>query len=265
MGDQEILSSRLVEVRKKNGYTRRRLAEELGRPYRTITNYENGEHEPGHKYLVEISKKFGVTVDYLVGRSDVPQPEIIKKAPSYSDGALKLADDYDNRLDSWGRQAVRDLMETEVARVADESRFREDPVEDTEPKVINLFVEPSAAGIAVPTMGRDYEPYELQPNDPPGAAYAVRIQGDSMEPDFPDGSIVFVNHDAMRDGEIGIFSVDGGTVCKQYHQEGGIVYLFSLNRRRSDADIVLVPGGNRSFVCQGRVITRKRYPVPGRG
>lgn len=188
-----------------------------------------------------------------------------KKAPSYSDGALKLADDYDNRLDSWGRQAIRDLMETEVARVADEARFREDPAEDAEPKIINLFVEPSAAGIAVPTMGRDYEPYELQPNDPPGAAYAVRIQGDSMEPDFPDGSIVFINHDAMRDGEIGIFSVDGGTVCKQYHQEGGIVYLFSLNRRRSDADIVLVPGGNRSFVCQGRVITRKRYPVPGRG
>lgn len=200
-----------------------------------------------------------------VAINEVEKGTKLQRSTFLSSGATKLADDYDNRLDSWGRQAIRDLMETEVARVADEARFREDPAEDAEPKIINLFVEPSAAGIAVPTMGRDYEPYELQPNDPPGAAYAVRIQGDSMEPDFPDGSIVFINHDAMRDGEIGIFSVDGGTVCKQYHQEGGIVYLFSLNRRRSDADIVLVPGGNRSFVCQGRVITRKRYPVPGRG
>lgn len=200
-----------------------------------------------------------------VAINEVEKGTKLQRSTFLSSGATKLADDYDNRLDSWGRQAIRDLMETEVARVEDEARFREDPAEDAEPKIINLFVEPSAAGIAVPTMGRDYEPYELQPNDPPGAAYAVRIQGDSMEPDFPDGSIVFINHDAMRDGEIGIFSVDGGTVCKQYHQEGGIVYLFSLNRRRSDADIVLVPGGNRSFVCQGRVITRKRYPVPGRG
>ena len=69
---------------------------------------------------------------------------------------------------------------------------------------------------------------------------------------------------ALRDGDIGIFSVDGGTVCKQYHQEGGVVYLFSLNRKRKDADVVFLPGGNRSFVCQGRVITSRRIPVPGR-
>lgn len=263
MADLDLLSKRLIEVRKKNGYTRKQLAEELGRPYRTITNYETGEHEPGHKYLIEIAKKFGVTVDYLVGRSDNPH-SIVKSATPYSDGAMKLADNYDHKLDNWGRQAIRDLMETEMARVADESRFQGDPLEDPEPRVINLFVEPSAAGIAVPTMGRDYEPYELKPDDPPGAAYAVRLQGNSMEPDFPDGSIVFVNHDALRDGDIGIFSVDGGTVCKQYHQEGGVVYLFSLNRRRSDADVVFLPGGNRSFICQGRVITRKRFPVPGR-
>lgn len=90
MTTQEILSERLVEVRKINGYTRRRLAEELNRPYRTITNYETGEHEPGHKYLIEIAKKFGVTTDYLLGLSDDPQktaddekkiPDTIEVAP----------------------------------------------------------------------------------------------------------------------------------------------------------------------------------------
>lgn len=168
-------------------------------------------------------------------------------------------------LDDWGRRTVRAVLEAERARMEDEAARRLDLTGGGEPRVISLFVEPSAAGIAAPTMGRDYEFYELKPGDPPGAAYAVRLQGDSMEPDFPDGSIVFVNHDALRDGDVGIFSVDGGTVCKQYHQEGGAVYLFSLNRRRADADVVLFPGGNRGFVCQGRVITRRRYPVPGRG
>ena len=72
MADLNILSERLIEVRKRNGYTRKRLAEELNRPYRTITNYETGEHEPGHKYLIEIAKKFGVTTDYLLGLSDNP-------------------------------------------------------------------------------------------------------------------------------------------------------------------------------------------------
>ena len=38
------IPERLIEIRRKNGYNRKQLAEELGRPYRTITNYENGEH-----------------------------------------------------------------------------------------------------------------------------------------------------------------------------------------------------------------------------
>lgn len=246
-----------------------KLADKLGISKGTVNNWVRGNNSPDVDMVPKICKVLNITIKDFYGDGSIShdaKDATIKKTDSlYSDGAMKLADNYDHKLDNWGRQAIRDLMETEMARVADESRFQDDPPEDSEPRVINLFVEPSAAGIAVPTMGRDYEPYELKPDDPPGAAYAVRLQGDSMEPDFPDGSIVFVNHDAMRDGDIGIFSVDGGTVCKQYHQEGGVVYLFSLNRRRSDADVVFLPGGNRSFICQGRVITRKRFPVPGRG
>lgn len=185
-----------------------------------------------------------------------------KNAPPFSDGAIKLAKDYDG-LDHWGKTLLRETADHEIARMEDESRFLATTTMEPEPKVINLFLEPAAAGIAAPTMGQDYELYELGPDDPQGAAYAVRIQGDSMAPYFPDGSTVFVNHDAVADGDIGIFCVDGGTVCKQYHQQGGIVYLFSLNRQRQDADVVVFPNSNQSLVCQGRVMTKRRFPVPG--
>lgn len=72
---------RLVEIREKHGYTRKKLADELGRPYRTITKYETGEREPGHSYIVEIAKKFGVSTDYILGVSDVMTFET-KKSPS---------------------------------------------------------------------------------------------------------------------------------------------------------------------------------------
>ena len=64
------IPERLVEVREKNGYTRKRLAEELGKPYATITKYENGEREAGSSYLIEIANKFHVTIDYLLGLTD---------------------------------------------------------------------------------------------------------------------------------------------------------------------------------------------------
>ena len=68
-------------------------------------------------------------------------------------------------------------------------------------------------------MGKDYTPYELKPEDPKSASYAIRIQGDSMEPAFHDGGIAFVNHDALDNGDIGVFCVDGGTVIKQYYHD----------------------------------------------
>jgi len=79
------IPERLVEIREANGYTRKKLAEELGRPYATVTKYETGEREPGHTYIIEIAKKFGVTTDYILG---------IEKSPASAE-----ADTGDKRLD----------------------------------------------------------------------------------------------------------------------------------------------------------------------
>ena len=85
-----------------------------------------------------------------------------------------------------------------------------------------------------------------------------------MEPWIGDGSVVYVNHDPLQSGDVGIFCVDGAMVCKQYVRDGlGMVYLFSLNRRRADADILLPPSSGRSLACFGRVILPGRPDIPG--
>lgn len=252
------LGDRVRTYRKAKGLTQEALAKAIGVSKTTITGYELGYREPDVEKIKLLSDALGVTGDDLLNTGFSKT----KKAPSVSDEAMRMARDYD-KLDNWGRQAVRDLTDTELARMEDEARFMNGAMLEDEPKVINLYAEPAAAGIAVPTMGVDFEPYTLKPDDPQGAAFAVRLQGDSMEPYFPDGSIVFVNHDAMVNGDIGIFCVDSGTVCKQYyHDPLGMVYLFSLNRDRSDTDVVLGPSSNRTLICQGRVITKRRFPIP---
>ena len=249
---------RVRTYRKAKGLTQEALAKAIGVSKTTITGYELGYREPDVEKIKLLSDALGVTGDDLLNTGFSK----VKKAPSVSDEAMRMARDYD-KLDNWGRQAVRDLTDTELARMEDEARFMDGATMEEEPKVINLYAEPAAAGIAVPTIGVDFEPYTLTPDDPQGAAFAVRLQGDSMEPYFPDGSIVFVNHDAMVNGDIGIFCVDSGTVCKQYYRDPmGMVYLFSLNRSRSDADVILGPSSNRTLICQGRVITKRRFPIP---
>ena len=99
---------------------------------------------------------------------------------------------------------------------------------------------------------------------PAGAEFAVRIQGDSMAPLIADGSVVYVNRDPMKAGDVGIFCVDGAMVCKQYYKDPlGMVYLLSLNRQRADADVVLPESSGRLLVCFGRVMMRGQ-PVPGK-
>ncbi len=88
------LPERLVQIRESHGYTRKKLCEELGRPYATVTKYETGEREPGHSYIIEIAKKFGVTTDYILGIEEQSPSEALKRTTegmSTDDILLKFA------------------------------------------------------------------------------------------------------------------------------------------------------------------------------
>lgn len=207
------------------------------------------------------SKAVAQLVEIAINELDKTSDSL--KSPFLSAGAMQLAKDYET-LDAHGRSTVRVVMDEELNRMEELANLEElEP--EWEPKIINIFMDPSAAGPALGETGQDCEPYELKKDDPQGAEYAVRVQGDSMEPHFQDGSIAFVNHDQMRDGDIGIFCVDGSTVIKQWHYDRmlGITYLFSLNRKRADADVVITRNSGRQCVWQGRVITKKRFDLPG--
>lgn len=133
-----------------------------------------------------------------------------------------------------------------------------------EPRVIPLYRSPAAAGYAAPAFGEDFDYISVSDDVPRGAEFAVRIQGDSMIPYIADGSVVYVNHDPLKDGDVGIFYVDGDILCKQYYKDpAGFVYLFSLNRARADADVMLSPAGGRGLACFGRVILHAP-PLPGK-
>ena len=164
------------------------------------------------------------------------------------------------RLSRAGQETAHTVLSSLCAM--QEALLEEEP--EPESRVIPLYRSPAAAGFASPVMGEDYEPLAVTADVPKAAEFAVRIQGDSMEPYIADGSIVYVNHDRVENGDVGIFCVDGEMVCKQYYKDpSGIVYLLSLNRARADADVVLLPESGRSLVCFGRVILHT-LPVVGK-
>ena len=102
------IPERLVEIREANGYTRKKLAEELGRPYATVTKYETGEREPGHTYIIEIAKKFVVTTDYILGIEKSPAPAEADTGDKRLDGIIE---NY-HQLNEDGQQQLADQAES---------------------------------------------------------------------------------------------------------------------------------------------------------
>ena len=162
------------------------------------------------------------------------------------------------QLDEHGKKLTELVLTTEFERVSAKSaEEKKAPC-----KVIPLYATPAAAGYANPILGEDFEDYEV-PLDS-GADFAARIQGDSMEPYIHDGSIVLVSRtQPLSDGDVGLFFVDGDSICKQYCEDCfGNVYLFSLNRERADADRTIMSGSGLTVFCFGKVLLPKRIPLP---
>ncbi|WP_273705217.1 helix-turn-helix domain-containing protein [Leuconostoc mesenteroides] len=63
--------NRLRELRKEGGLSQVRLANEMSINIKTLRRYEVGENNPRVAILIELADYFNVSIDYLVGRSDV--------------------------------------------------------------------------------------------------------------------------------------------------------------------------------------------------
>lgn len=76
-----IFSLRLKELRTSKGLSQSKLADCLGTSKSSINMYERGEREPGLEMVENIADFFNVDVDYLFGKSDIPNRALIQ---SYS-------------------------------------------------------------------------------------------------------------------------------------------------------------------------------------
>ena len=63
---------RLKELRQKRHISQVKLAMELNMNQNSISRYETGEREADYKTLIAFADYFGVSIDYLLGRTDDP-------------------------------------------------------------------------------------------------------------------------------------------------------------------------------------------------
>lgn len=234
---------RLKQVRKEKGITQAQLAQKIGVVKTTITGYERGNRQPDVQKIKELAKALDVTGDYLLdidlnssAEADSPvTPEEMVRVKKF------------RVLDVHGQELVDVVLDKEYSRMtAADKTYVEHRNNIT---YINCYDLAVSAGIGEP-LDSDYKtrieiPTEKVPDD---ANFCLRVNGDSMEPAYSDGDVVFVQRvdGFVREGEIGIFVLNGEGFIKRW----GGNQLISLNPKYDPIKICEYD----DLRCQGRVL-----------
>jgi len=246
-----FFSNTLRSLRTENSLTQQQLAKRIGVAVQTIRSWESGSKNPSMHALVSLSKIFGVPIDYMVGTS------INNKCENpLSNQEESLLENYRN-LDAIGRKAVEAVCRIERQRI---NVF----TNNTPKRYLPKYTSPSAAGFSAPLGGDDFEMIPVDDTVPRNADFAIRIQGDSMEPYIMDNDTVFVvKQKTLNRGDVGVFSVNDALYCKLYYTDiNKNLILVSANPDRQDSNVYVSADSDYSVICFGKVILKKPIPFP---
>ncbi len=119
-------------------------------------------------------------------------------------------------------------------------------------RTIKLFDIPASAGTGSFLDGEEYSEIEVGEEVPDSADFGIRVSGDSMEPQFINGQIVWVQQrETLTNGEIGIFFLNGDAYCKKLQDNKDGLFLVSLNKKYDPIKI----SKDDSFKIFGKVVS----------
>jgi len=251
------VGDRIRSLRESRRMTQQELAVAVGTSPQNIYKYEQGivTNIPLTR-LVRMADVLGVSPAELAGWEEGKPAEIVPMPAAPVEREIdpiwdSLNGDGQKQLCSYGR-----FLGSQEEYRAKEAPKR--PVVIT--RIIPLLGQSFAAG-SPETPGdlfmEDYSTTDTR------AEFAIHVNGDSMEPYLPDGSVALGVKRRPVDGEVGAFYLDGGFLVKQVCQDSqGNIYLFSLNRDRSDADETIWHDTDRDLRTIGTILMSETIPLP---
>lgn len=248
------IGDRIKKRREELNLSQEELAKRLGYKSRSSVNkIEVGCQNLTQSKIKAIADALHTTPSYIMGWEDSPVPAKPAAAPT----AERDIDPIYDALNIAGRQAL--CAYGRFLGSQTEYRVPEEP-SAAPSRIIPLLGASFAAG--TPETPGDLFIQDYATTDP-HAEFAIRVNGNSMEPYLADGSIALGVKRTPRDGEVGAFWLDGGFLVKQVCQDHiGNTYLFSLNRDRADADETIWHDSDRDLRLIGTILMSQRLPLP---
>ena len=229
------------------------VSKESGIAYSTVKSIlENGIGKASYVNICKICESVGITADKLedmIKNNKTKAPELSKEDYERI-RKYKLISDYSPD----GAVVVDTVLDREYA-IAEKLREQKEQIQKTNAEVVEEIIprrilayayygKIAAAGTSVEFSGmtegiKSYPENDININ----ADYVIGVSGDSMEPEYYDGDIVYVKKaEHLNVGEIGIFQKANSIYIKKVGENG----LISLNSNypglTADDDRIIVLG-----------------------
>ena len=229
----QIIAENITHFRKQRGITQKELAKEVGITASTMTDYMKLRSAPSFGVIQKLADYFGVK------KSDIDTTFKEESTNSLPDASDLLTQQITDKVVQLTTQNKKIVLRTSEELL--ESQNEEETKVNEVSEVIQLYSydyydHPASAGTGQYLNDVRVERIEL-PVDI-DADFVIPIKGDSMEPDYHDGDLVFIQTSVdLNDGVIGVFNYNGDAYIKQLVIDKEQAYLHSLNPAYKDMPI----------------------------
>ena len=224
---KKYIGNQIKTFRKSAGFTQDELAKRLNTTKQTISRYEKGDRKANQDMLFELCDIFGVSIDDFFPS----QNETLQSPPTSSIQTI-----YDE-LNPPRQVKVLNYAKRQLNEQKNEEETKGNEVSEAiQLYSYDYYDHPASAGTGQYLNDVRVERIEL-PVDI-DADFVIPIKGDSMEPDYHDGDLVFIQTSVdLNDGVIGVFNYNGDAYIKQLVIDKEQAYLHSLNPAYKDMPI----------------------------
>ena len=223
---KKYIGNQIKTFRKSAGFTQDELAKRLNTTKQTISRYEKGDRKANQDMLFELCDIFGVSIDDFF-----PSQNETLQSPTTS----PIQTIYD-QLHQPRKAKVLTYAERQLEEQNEEETKGNEVSEVIQLYSYDYYDHPASAGTGQYLNDVRVERIEL-PVDI-DADFVIPIKGDSMEPDYHDGDLVFIQTSVdLNNGVIGVFNYNGDAYIKQLVIDKEQAYLHSLNPAYKDMPI----------------------------
>lgn len=232
---KKYIGNQIKVFRKSTGLTQDELAQKLNTTKQTISRYEKGDRKANQDMLFSLCDIFGVSIDDFFPstneNSTTPTASSDLLTQQINDKLVQLTPDNKKIVLRTSEELLKKQKNEEETKINEVSEV----ISLYQVDVVSETAAASGFNYGFGYDDTDRETIEVDER-PPRHDIATKVSGDSMQPDYQDGDILYLVDKGLTtyNGDLAVIAYGDRSYFKKIYTENGRLRLVSLNDKYED-------------------------------